>query len=233
MIPLRDNVGASRLSPINLSLITLNVAVFIYEVHLGAGVGALIWHYGLIPARLSAIGQMAPRAAAMAAFTLLSFQFLHGGVLHIAGNMLYLFIFGPAVEARFGRLRYLLFYLLAGAASGLAMVAMEPSLRIPTVGASGAIAAVLGAYFILYPGARLLTLLPLLVIVEFIEVPAVLYLLLWFGIQLYEGLRSQGAAGIAGGVAWWAHVGGFLVGIAIAPLAARRRQGAKAIALRR
>ena len=117
--------------------------------------------------------------------------FLHGGVIHLAGNMLYLFIFGAAVEMRFGHQRYLGFYLAAGIAGGLAMVFIDPASEVPVIGASGAIAAVLGAYFVLYPRAQILTVLPFFMLIEFVEVPALVYLLLWFGWQLFSGLESR------------------------------------------
>ncbi len=137
--------------------------------------------------------------------------------------MLYLYIFGPAVEERMGHARYFGFYIAAGVAAGIATVWMAPRSTVPVIGASGAIAGVLGAYFIYYPRGRILTLVPLFLFVELVNVPAVLYLLLWFVIQVYGGIQAQaagGTAGMAGGVAWWAHVGGFLFGIAIAPIIA-------------
>jgi rhomboid family protein len=222
MIPLRDSAGAPRLSPTNLLLIAVNVAVFAYELRLGAAGNELLFDYGMVPARVAAIGSASLPAAGHTMLTLLTALFLHGGILHLAGNMLYLFIFGAAVEMRFGHDRYLYFYLAAGIAGGLAMVWIDPTSEIPVIGASGAIAAVLGAYFVLYPRARILTVLPLLVFVEFIEVPAIAYLLLWFGWQLYSGLQSRAFHSLAGGVAWWAHIGGFLFGIAVAPLLARK-----------
>lgn len=223
MIPLRDDVRASRLTPANTALIALNVAAFAYELGIGARADLLMSDFGMIPARLAQLpGGHFEQAGLAALLTLVTSLFLHGGSLHIAGNMLYLFIFGPAVEERFGHLRYLVFYLLAGVTAGLAMVWMQPDSQVPVVGASGAIAGVLGAYFVLYPRARILTLVPLFVVVEFVQVPALLYLLVWFAVQLYAGLSSAAAAGAAlGGVAWWAHVGGFLFGLALAPLLAR------------
>lgn len=223
MIPLRDDVRAARLTLVNTALIALNVAAFAYEVRLGTRAELLMSDFGMTPARVVQLPAYGfERAGLLAPLTLLTSLFLHGGLLHIAGNMLYLFIFGPAVEERFGHLRYLVFYLLAGVTAGLAMVWMQPDSQVPVVGASGAIAGVLGAYFILYPRARILTVLPLFVMVEFIELPALVYLLLWFAAQLYEGLSSAAAGGAPlGGVAWWAHVGGFLFGLALAPLLAR------------
>ena len=222
MIPLRDSAGAPRLSPVNLILIAANVAVFVYEARLGpASADHLISHYGMTPAKIAAIGSLPLKTMGRVLLSLVTSLFLHGGVLHLAGNMLYLFIFGPAVEMRFGHERYLYFYLGAGIAANLAMVIINPAARVPVIGASGAIAAVLGAYFVLYPRARILTILPFFFIIEFVEVPALLYLLLWFGWQLYSGLQSRALASMAGGVAWWAHIGGFLFGLVCAPILAR------------
>ncbi|HKD68934.1 MAG TPA: rhomboid family intramembrane serine protease [Candidatus Binataceae bacterium] len=223
MIPLRDSAGASRLSPVNLLLIAANVIVFVYEVRIGpAAADRLIALYGMTPAKVAAIGSVPLLDAGRSLLTLLAALFLHGGLLHLAGNMLYLFIFGPAVEMRFGHQRYLYFYLVAGIAGGLAMVLINPAARVPVIGASGAIAAVLGAYFVLFPRARILTIVPVFFIIEFVEVPALIYLLLWFGWQLYSGMQSRAFSSLVGGVAWWAHIGGFLFGLASAPLLARR-----------
>lgn len=147
-------------------------------------------------------------------------MFLHGGLLHVAGNMLYLFIFGAAVEEALGHARFLAFYLAAGIAAALAMAAFMPQSGVPVIGASGAIAGILGAYFVLYPRARILTVLPIFPFFYFREIPAVVYLLVWFAAQLYWGLADTGEA--AGGVAWWAHVGGFLFGMALGPMLTRR-----------
>ena len=231
MIPLRDRVASHRLSPINTLLIAANVAVFIHEVALGPHVNAFIVRFALVPALVS--GSHAGAGGFIGrqlwpSLTLLTSLFIHGGVAHIAGNMLYLFIFGPAVEERIGVSRYLWFYLLCGLASGIATVAMAPASRVPVIGASGAIAGVLGAYFVFYPRGRILALFPPFF---FFELPAVLYLIFWFGVQLYWGIMSGAAGILVGGVAWWAHVGGFLFGIAAGPLIARapaRRRIARA-----
>jgi membrane associated rhomboid family serine protease len=223
MIPLRDNATISRFSPANTLLIVANVLVYAYEASLGPYGGELVYRYGLIPARVSAFGPVVADGDFTAPVTIVSSMFLHGSFFHLAGNMLYLFIFGAAVEQNFGAARYLIFYLLAGIAAGIATIWMEPASTLPVVGASGAIAGVLGGYFILYPRARILTILPLVIFVEFVEVPAVVYLFLWFGVQLLEGLRASSAAyASVGGVAWWAHVGGFLFGLGFAPLLKRR-----------
>lgn len=229
MIPLRDNVARHRLSPVNSLLILANVAVFIREVTLGPHLEAFVMRFAMVPTRIAQSshlhqGPAGPGFHLWPPLTLLTSLFIHGGIGHIVGNMLYLFIFGPAVEERTGAIRYLWFYLLSGVASGAAMVAMGPASNVPVIGASGAIAGILGAYFILYPHGRILTMFPPFVF----ELPAVLYLIVWFGAQLYWGIVSGAAGALVGGVAWWAHIGGFLFGIAAGPIivreAARRRR---------
>jgi membrane associated rhomboid family serine protease len=224
MIPLRDNAAPRRLTPVNLALIAANIAVFVYELSLGARVGRFVARFALVPAAVTRaltgphrnVGALAPL------MTTVTSMFIHGGFLHIAGNMLYLFIFGAAVEYRMGASRYLIFYFTAGIAAALATVLIAPASSVPVIGASGAIAGVLGAYFILYPRGRILTILPIFIFVQFIEIPAVIYLLFWFAVQLYAGLEEGGRAGM-GGVAWWAHVGGFMFGVALGPMLAMSR----------
>jgi len=232
MIPLRDSVAPRRLTPANTALITINVAVFVHELSLGPRVANFIGRFAMVPAAVAAWSNapVAPSGFPMLVggalwppATLLTSLFVHGGFAHIAGNMLYLFIFGAAVEYRLGSLRYFWFYMASGIAAGLATIAMAPQSPIPVIGASGAIAGVLGAYFILYPRGRILTLLPIFVFIQVVEIPAVLYLLLWFAVQLYAGLETETRGAFVGGVAWWAHVGGFLFGVALGPILARRR----------
>jgi len=221
MIPLRDNVARHRLSPINTLLIAVNAVVFIHEVALGSRVGAFVARYAMVPALVSGahlrtsvwIGRRP-----WPPLTLVTALFVHGSISHLVGNMLYLFIFGPAVEERSGAMRYLWFYLASGLASGAATVAMAPASRVPVIGASGAIAGVLGAYFVLYPRGRILALFPPFFL---FELPAVVYLIFWFAVQLYWGIVSGAAGILVGGVAWWAHVGGFLFGVAAGPLVVR------------
>jgi rhomboid family protein len=239
MIPLRDSAAPRRLTPVNTALIAANLAVFIYEVSLGARLTPFVARYAMVPARVSAsltlLGPHHPRAAASTAaalwppVTVLTSMFIHGGLAHVAGNMLYLFIFGAAVEARMRAVRYLYFYFAAGIAAAVATVWIAPGSGVPVIGASGAIAGVLGAYFILFPRGRILTVLPLFVFFYFLEVPAVLYLLLWFAVQLYYGLIEGAHGALVGGVAWWAHVGGFLFGIALAPLVVAERPSRRRI----
>jgi membrane associated rhomboid family serine protease len=233
MIPLRDNAAPRRLTPINTTLIAANIAVFAYELWLGARVTAFVDRFAMVPAAvtralstnaLAPHGPLMNRFAALAPLmTTVTSMFVHGGLWHIAGNMLYLFIFGAAVEYRMGAARYLIFYLAAGIAAALVTVWIAPESAVPVIGASGAIAGVLGAYFILYPRGRILTILPIFIFVQFIEIPAVIYLLVWFAVQLYAGLAEGGRAGATGGVAWWAHVGGFMFGIALGPMLAVNR----------
>jgi membrane associated rhomboid family serine protease len=226
MIPLRDNVAPRRLTPINSALIAANVAVFVYELSLGTRVAAFVERFALVPAAVTrALTSGAHRNVEALAplMTTVTSMFVHGGFWHIAGNMLYLFIFGAAVEYRLGALRYLIFYFAAGIAAALATVWIAPESSVPVIGASGAIAGVLGAYFILYPRGRILTILPIFIFIQFVEIPAVIYLLFWFAVQLYAGLEQSGGAAPMGGVAWWAHVGGFMFGIALGPMLAVNR----------
>jgi membrane associated rhomboid family serine protease len=218
VIPLRDNEAARRLTPANTLLIVLNLAVFALELVLADRDPRTLLSYAMVPALVAHPRWLHPLHAVRVLTTLITSTFLHASLLHIAGNMLYLLIFGPAVEGRMGARRYLFFYLLTGIAAGLAMVAMGPESRVPVIGASGAIAGVLGAYFVLYPRGRIATILPLFVFIRLVEVPAVFYLLAWFAVQLYAGISASSQGPTTGGVAWWAHVGGFLFGMALAPL---------------
>jgi membrane associated rhomboid family serine protease len=203
MIPLRDVIPSRTTPYVNFTLIGLNVLVFVYELSLGDRLGAFIDAFALIPVSFSWA----------AVFTSM---FLHGGLLHVGGNMLFLWIFGDNVEDRMGHGRYVVFYLLCGAAAAFAQTALTPDSGVPMVGASGAIAGVMGAYFVLYPRSRILTLLPLFFFVQLIEVPAIFFLGVWFLLQFLQGVGSLATAGIreaSGGVAFWAHIAGFVTGV--------------------
>ena len=222
MIPLRDNSADHRLTPLNTLLIAANIAVFVREVTLGSAASAFVARYAMVPARvtnsrLSDLFMITARGPLWPPLTLATSLFVHGGLAHIAGNMLYLFIFGPAVEERTGPSRYLIFYFLAGFASDAATILMAPASPVPVIGASGAIAGVLGAYFVFYPRGRILSFLPPL----FVSIPAVLFLIVWFSVQLYSGITSGASDTLFGGIAWWAHVGGFLFGVMTGPMLAR------------
>jgi len=202
MIPLRDIIPSRTTPVVTIALITINVLVFLYELSLGRAVDAFTLYWGLVPAAFSWV----------AVFTSM---FLHGGFLHVAGNMLYLWIFGDNVEDRMGHGRFLVFYLLCGVAAALAQTITAPDSVIPMVGASGAIAGVMGAYFVLYPKSRIVTLIPIFFFFQVIEVPAILFLGIWFLMQFLSGLGSivSVASGSTGGVAFWAHVAGFVAGL--------------------
>jgi membrane associated rhomboid family serine protease len=160
-------------------------------------------------------------AGAFPPATLITSQFLHGGVLHVGGNMLYLWIFGDNVEDRLGHARFLFFYLFAGIAAALLQIFFNPFSTVPMIGASGAIAGVMGAYFVLYPQSRVLTVVFLLIIFDVVEIPAIFFLGIWFVMQLLNGVGSIGVS-MGGGTAFWAHVGGFVVGV-LAGVGLRRR----------
>jgi membrane associated rhomboid family serine protease len=216
MIPLYDTVRSRRVPIANWLLIGLNVLVFLYEISLSqAGLANLTRTWGLVPAAL--VG--APQRAWPTIFTSM---FLHGGWFHILSNMWVLFIFGDNVEDRMGGGRYLFFYLLSGTAAALLQSLLLPTSRVPMIGASGAIAGVLGAYLLLYPRARIASLVPILFIFTIIDIPAPIFLLFWFVSQLFSGWLSLGGSG-GSGVAWFAHVGGFVFGMLAVFIFARRR----------
>ena len=224
MIPLRDANPTRRTPVVTLAIIAACALVYGYQVLLLArgGESALaqfITRWGVVPAEL--IDALRAGAFASAeALTLVTSQFLHGSLIHIAGNMLFLWIFGNNIEDRFGRLAFLGFYLVGGIVAGLTQVAIAPTSTVPTIGASGAIAAVLGAYLVLFPGARVTTAIFLVFFYQLIEIPAIFVLGFWFVLQLFDGLGSLGAMGQAttGGVAFFAHIGGFIFGAAVALL---------------
>jgi len=204
MIPLRDVIPSRTFPFFTVAFIVLNSVAFLFELSLPEPqLSALLSAYGVVPARFDWL-------------TVVTSMFLHGGWLHFLGNMLYLWIFGDNVEDRLGHPRFVLFYVLCGAAAALAHVWVNPGSTIPTIGASGAIAGVMGAYFLLYPHSRVLALVPLFIIWEMIEVPAIFFLGIWFLMQFFSGVGSLAAgAGVeTGGVAFWAHVAGFVAGMA-------------------
>jgi membrane associated rhomboid family serine protease len=202
MIPLRDVIPSRTFALVTITLIILNVVVFGFQQTLPErAFEVFLRTYGVVPRNF-------------AWFAVGTSMFLHGNILHLLSNMLFLWIFGDNVEDRLGHLRFLVFYLLCGAAAALAHVAMNPASSVPTIGASGAIAGVMGAYFVLYPHSRVLALVPLFIFWEVVEVPAVIFLGLWFVMQFFYSLGSLGASSDAGGVAFWAHVAGFIAGMA-------------------
>ena len=202
MIPIRDTIKAETYPMVNLSLITINVVVFLFELSQGPALSRFVYTYGLVPARYSVPQISTHFDSGQQIFSFLSFMFLHGGFLHLLGNMWILYIFGDNVEDKLGHFRYLVFYLLCGFTSGMSHLFLNWYSEIPTVGASGAIAGVMGAYFVLYPGARVLTLIPIFFFLQFVEIPAFLFLGLWF---VFQFLSAAVSSGQEGGIAWWAH----------------------------
>ncbi|MGF1467958.1 MAG: rhomboid family intramembrane serine protease [Sandaracinaceae bacterium] len=214
MIPIRDE-NPTRTRPVVVwVLIALNVALFLFEWSLGPeGFQAFTFLWGVIPARLLSGYDV------LAWITPLTSMFMHGGWMHIIGNMWFLFVFGDNVEDEVGRGRFVLFYLLCGLAAVAAQVAMDPTSRVPMVGASGAIAGVLAGYVRLHPRARVLTLIPIFIFIQFVYLPAFLFIFIWFGLQLLSGVVSIGTIGQdVGGTAFFAHIGGFVAGYLLIPL---------------
>jgi len=223
-IPLTDHIRRRSFWTATLLLIILNVLCFLFEISLGRGVNRLVFLYGVVPIRYTqphALARIGPQFTIGSIFISM---FLHGGWLHLLGNMLFLFVFGRSIEDRYGHLKFLAIYFLSGFGAWTAHILLNPGSRTPTIGASGAIAGVLGAYCVSYPAARITTLIPLFFFFWRIEVPALLLLGYWFLIQFFAGFQMLAIQTATGGVAWWAHVGGFLVGMVLAltlPLARR------------
>ncbi|HVH31383.1 MAG TPA: rhomboid family intramembrane serine protease [bacterium] len=217
MIPLRDTVPARSFPLVNWLLIALNVLMFILILSLRSNAEGLVAALGLVPKRLLTDPQPWEFVTPFTA------MFLHGGWAHLIGNMLALYVFGDNVEDRMGSGRYLVFYLLCGLVAAFAHVVVNAESAVPTIGASGAISGVLAAYLVFYPASRVITLVLLFFLPWFVEIPATIYLGFWFLSQLWNGVftvvKGQQAMG---GVAWWAHVGGFVAGLAFGPLFARR-----------
>jgi membrane associated rhomboid family serine protease len=234
MLPLKDDVQSETFPSITVALIALNVAVFLYQASLGLGpepgasraTQAFVAEFGLVPCRLTGSCAMTDDFPAPVV-TIFTAMFLHGGLFHIAGNMLYFWIFGNNVEDTLGHGRFLGFYLLAGVAAAYAQVLVQPGSSVPMIGASGAVSGVLGAYLILFPYARVLVLLVFGFFVRLVYVPALIVLGFWIVVQFMNGLITVSASSHGGaetgGTAWFAHIGGFLAGIVLLFLLRPRR----------
>jgi membrane associated rhomboid family serine protease len=221
VLPLRDDIPSRGIPFVTIALIAVNVVVFLYEQSLqvsgdtrgAAALEAFVLEFGAVPCRLSGACAVAgdfPHPVA----TIFTSMFLHGGLLHVGGNMLYLWIFGDNVEDTLGHGRFLLFYLLSGVVAAAAQTVMSPASSVPMIGASGAVSGVLGAYIVLFPYATVLTLVTFIFFFRLVRIPALLVLGFWIVVQFLNGVGSFYGPGGEGGVAWFAHIGGFLAGIA-------------------
>jgi len=212
LLPLADH-NPSRTTPVvNIILIVVNVLMFFWEFSLGPQLEPVLFNVAFVPARFWYV----PGALLANIITMFVSMFLHGGWLHLGGNMLYLWVFGDNVEDRLGHAKYLFFYLGCGLIATLAHAVMNPASRVPSIGASGAIAGVLGAYIVLYPKQRVTTLIPIFIFITVREIPAVFLLGFWIVVQLFFGAASMGGnLQNAGGVAYFAHIGGFIAGMAL------------------
>jgi len=218
VFPLKDDNPSSTAPVVTVALIVLNALVFVYQISLQAGgpdgaraAQAFIEEFGLVPCRLTGACRVGPELP-LPVVTIFTSMFMHGGLFHIGGNMLYLWIFGNNVEDTLGHTRYLIFYLLSGIAAALAQTVVGPSSLVPMVGASGAISGVLGAYLVLFPGAHVTTLIILGFFFRLVQIPAMVVLGFWIVLQVLNGLGSFGASG---GVAFFAHIGGFVAGMGL------------------
>ncbi len=220
MFPLRDSQPSGTLPAVTYLIISINVIVFLFEVSLGdQGLAEFLKNFGLVPLLFF------QQFGFYEIFTLFSCMFLHGGWMHLISNMWALFIFGDNIEDKLGHFGFLFFYLACGVSAGLTQVFMSQASAVPTVGASGAIAGVLGGYIICYPTARVLTAIPIFFIIRLIEVPAAVYLGFWFISQAFTGIASIAKEpGEEGGIAWWAHIGGFIAGAVLIKIMSFRRE---------
>jgi len=238
LIPLKDDIPSRSVPIVTVVLIVLNALVFLYQVALGDDASArggsvaqaFVLEFGVTPCRLAGTCPT-PGDFPHPVLTVFTAMFMHGGLFHVAGNMLYLWIFGDNVEDTLGHARFLVFYLLSGAGAAIAQTLTDPTSRLPMVGASGAVSGVLGAYLLLFPYASVLTLLIFGFFWRVVQVPAVIVLGFWIVVQLLSGYLTFSAAaagrGETGGVAWFAHIGGFLIGMLLLVLMRPRRQSAR------
>jgi membrane associated rhomboid family serine protease len=222
MIPLKDDLPTRTFPFVTIVIIAINIAVFFYEVSLGPRSERLIFSYGAIPFNLI-YGFERGQSPFPIVASLFTSMFLHGGLLHVAGNMLYLWIFGNNIEDVMGHVRFVFFYLICGVAAVYSHALIDSASQVPMIGASGAVSGVLGAYLILFPHAKVLTLVPIFFFIQIIRIPAVIVLGLWIVVQFVNGFFGVGQIG---GVAWFAHIGGFLAGMLLIQLFKKRKRRA-------
>lgn len=223
VIPIRDDNPTKRFPIVTVALIAINIAIFIYMLQLPSREALFDFYqrYALIPKAIVTGMPVTANSVQPVYLTLITNMFLHGDFLHIGFNMLFLWIFGNNIEDTFGRFRFILFYLLAGIGGAFLQIATNPGSTIPNLGASGAISGILAAYLILFPRARVLTVIPIIFIFEIVRIPAIILIGFWFALQILSGLFSLGGDG--GGVAYFAHIGGFVAGLVMTLLIPRRR----------
>jgi len=210
MIPIRDAIRSRTFPVVNVAIIVLNVLAFLWQLTQGPGLKEALYLYGIVPLRYSDPGLSTHFTGFQQYLPFLTSMFLHGGFLHIIMNMWFLYIFGDNIEDRLGHIRYLVFYFFCGVAAGLIHLFTNWSSNIPTIGASGAISGVMGAYLLLYPRSRIMTLIPIFLFFQFIEIPAFVFLGYWILIQLFSASLTPKNVG---GIAFWAHIGGFVAGL--------------------
>ncbi len=220
-IPLKDENPTAGKTYVTIALIVINILVFLWSYLRSAeGFQVVMFQFGMIPAEIMHGIELTPQFSSPIYFTPFTSMFMHGGIMHLAGNMLYLWIFGKNIEDHVGPVKFIIFYLASGLAAAFLFIVFNPDSNVPMVGASGAIAGVMGAYLVLYPKAKILTLLFLFYFIRIIRVPAIVLLGFWFVYQLFMSAASGGG----GGVAWLAHVGGFAFGWILFKIFNRRRR---------
>ncbi len=223
MIPLKDDIPSSGFPVVTLTIIAINIFIFVVQLSLGRNAPGFIAAFGATPYEISHFIDLPPYAPFPIVLTLLTSMFMHGGILHILGNMLYLWIFGDNVEDAMGSIKFLIFYLLCGIIAASTHIAIEPKSMVPMIGASGAISGVLGAYLLLYPRANIYTLITFLYFIKIVKLPSVIVLTIWIFFQLLSGSASIGTKAGHGGVAWFAHIGGFFAGLLLVNLFKKKK----------
>lgn len=212
MIPIRDTQPSNSVPVVTYGLMASNLFIFVFQLQIGFHNEGFFYTFGLVPAKYTTYELSRHFSAINQLISAFSYMFLHGGFLHFIGNMWSLYIFGDNVEEHFGSFRFFIFYILCGLISGFLHFILNPTSTMPTIGASGAIAGVMGAYFLLFPKSKILTVIPIIIIPWFVEIPAFIFLGIWFFMQVLNAAGSGAGAGIA----WWAHIGGFAAGLALA-----------------
>ena len=215
MIPIRDRNPSGSFPYVTIGIIIVNILIFLYELSLGSGLGEFIMKFGVVPLKVSYYSQVPDLTFINTFFPFISSMFLHGGFIHLIGNMWFLWIFGDNIEDKLGHFKFIAFYFLCGIIASSVHVFFNSQSNVPCVGASGAIAGVLGAYMVTFPRARVVTIVPLFVFIQVMELPAIVVLGFWFVIQFFNGAASITASASGTSVAWWAHVGGFAAGVMI------------------